>query len=238
MKQCNFVCMGKGGVGKSFVAWVLAQYGIHMRRDGYFADTDPTNATFAGYGGLNVQHINILNSEMKIDESKFDGLMDQLLQREGYSVVDTGSPSFLPMMNYVVESGVFDVMKEAGHQVVIHTPLVGGPAMQETVLGLKSIFESTNTDVVVWENDYFGPVEQDGQRFSDSKIYAKYRSRILGVVRIRQRSADTFGKDIRSLLSQRLIFNDMDTADFYIMQKQRLTMIRRELFEQLEAIGL
>ena len=53
MKQCNIVVQSKGGVGKSFAAWVLAQFGIDKGHEMYTADTDPGNPTFAGYKALN-----------------------------------------------------------------------------------------------------------------------------------------------------------------------------------------
>jgi CO dehydrogenase nickel-insertion accessory protein CooC1 len=52
MKLCNLVVTSKGGVGKSFIAWVIAQLGMSKGYDMYCADTDPANATFAGYKAL------------------------------------------------------------------------------------------------------------------------------------------------------------------------------------------
>lgn len=54
MKLCNLILMSKGGVGKSFTAWVLAQYGTAKKYPMYCADTDPGNPTFAGYPALQV----------------------------------------------------------------------------------------------------------------------------------------------------------------------------------------
>lgn len=59
MKQYNIVVQSKGGVGKSFADWVLAQFGIDKGHEMYTADTDPGNPTFAGYKALNVQYFDI-----------------------------------------------------------------------------------------------------------------------------------------------------------------------------------
>ena len=55
MKEVHFVVQSKGGVGKSFVAMLLAQY-LQDRSDDklYCFDTDPDNQTFAGYQALKI----------------------------------------------------------------------------------------------------------------------------------------------------------------------------------------
>jgi cellulose biosynthesis protein BcsQ len=45
----HMVLQGKGGVGKSFVAALMAQYLQDRGQDPVCIDTDPVNATFAGY---------------------------------------------------------------------------------------------------------------------------------------------------------------------------------------------
>lgn len=235
--QCNFSIMGKGGVGKSFISWWIAQYFLEKQASLYCADTDPTNATFSSYPALNAEHINISDGAMNIDKAKFDDLVERLMEHEGVSVVDTGSPSFLPMMSYLSENRVFELLQEHGRQVVVHTPIVGGPALGETLLGFKSMIESTTAQFVVWENNFFGPVDLQGQSFIDSKTYAKYRDRIIGVIRLRSLDETTWGKDLRTLLSKRLTFSEA-SDHFRLMQQQRLIMIKRSIYEQLDLIGI
>ena len=56
----HFVLQGKGGVGKSFVAAIIAQYFRGAGKPVHCFDTDPVNATFAQYEGLEAEHINVL----------------------------------------------------------------------------------------------------------------------------------------------------------------------------------
>ena len=58
----NIILQGKGGVGKSLISSLLAQYLLTKSKNPVFIDTDPVNATFAGYQtlGVPVTHINIL----------------------------------------------------------------------------------------------------------------------------------------------------------------------------------
>jgi hypothetical protein len=238
MKQSNWTIMGKGGVGKSFITWLLAQYFIAKERDTFFADTDPTNATFAAFPEIGAKHINICDDDMNVDQGLFDNLVNDIARHDGYSVIDTGATSFLSMMNYLTHNGTFDSLADAGHQVVVHTPIVGGPAMRDTLQGLLAVLGETNADVVVWQNDYFGQVLHDGGKFTDTDIYKEHSKRILGVVHLPKREPTTFGKDLHNLIDKRLLLSACDGPDFPFAQKHRLNNVRRNLFEQLDAIGI
>jgi len=50
--KIHMVLQGKGGVGKSFVAAPMAQFLQDKGRDPLCIDTDPVNATFAGYSAF------------------------------------------------------------------------------------------------------------------------------------------------------------------------------------------
>ena len=88
MHTVHFVLMGKGGVGKSMVASILAQFLSTLDRNLFCADTDPTNMTFAHYKALNVQHYNISDDNLKVDTRKFDSLINRIAEHEGDCVVD------------------------------------------------------------------------------------------------------------------------------------------------------
>ena len=48
MANVHMILQGKGGVGKSFIASLLAQHKIADHKSILCIDTDPVNATFAG----------------------------------------------------------------------------------------------------------------------------------------------------------------------------------------------
>lgn len=238
MKRVNLILMGKGGVGKSLISLMIAQY---LKSHGhliYCADTDPVNATFSMFKALEVEHINICDQSMQVDARRFDVLIDRLLTHEGESVIDNGASSFLPLVHYLNESETIRLLEEAGCKVVIHAPLVGGAASRETIAGLKAILDSTPADVVVWENEYFGSMLVDGVRVADTPAFKKYNSRILGTINLVNRTESTFGKDMQTMLQKRLTFEEALASDeLFIIPKQRLTMVRRDIFSQLENIG-
>ena len=65
MKEVHFIAQGKGGVGKSFIASILAQYLKERVKDEHIHcyDTDPVNPTFSRYSALSAQVVPILNSK-------------------------------------------------------------------------------------------------------------------------------------------------------------------------------
>ena len=67
----HVVLQGKGGVGKSFVSAILAQYFQTKSAPVYCLDTDPVNATFAQYRVLAAEHLKVLRRGT-VNEKQFD----------------------------------------------------------------------------------------------------------------------------------------------------------------------
>jgi len=69
--------------------------------------------------------------------------------------------TFIPLSHYMVESQVPAVLREANRRLIIHTVITGGQALADTVMGFKSLAEGCETrSIIVWINEYFGPVEK------------------------------------------------------------------------------
>lgn len=237
MHTVHFVLMGKGGVGKSMVASMLAQYLGTLDRNLFCADTDPTNMTFAHYKALNVQHYNISDDKLKVDTRKFDALINRIAEHEGDCVVDTGASSFLPLMHYLHENKMFELLESTGRRVVVHTPLVGGQAIDETIRGLQTILEFFKTPVLVWVNEYFGPVHKDGVGFKETSLYKDAKSRLFGVVFLQELTADTSGQDVSDMTSQYLTFEEaLASPKFFFTNRHRLMKVRKEIFDQCKKL--
>ena len=87
---------GKGGVGKSFIASVLAQYFLSRGHRVRCIDTDPVNHTLAQYKQLPVKLLKLLRGS-RIDERRFDALLDAFLKDDVTFVVDNGAATFIPL---------------------------------------------------------------------------------------------------------------------------------------------
>ena len=230
---------GKGGVGKSLIASFLAQY-LGSRGYGVSCiDTDPVNRTLSQYKGLDVHCLKLLR-EGGIDPRGFDVLMETILTTDGIFVVDNGASTFIPMWNYILENNVLGLLRGAGKQLFVHTVITGGQALAHTLQGFEQLAATTSDrSIVVWINEYFGPVEGDGKEFPDMAVYQANEQKIVGSVAIPRRNQDTFGRDLEEMITRKQTFDEaIRSSECSIMTKQRLKVVQRELFEQLDALSL
>ena len=235
----HMVLQGKGGVGKSLVASILAQYFRDRARIVRCVDTDPVNQTFAQYRELDVQRLDLL-SDGAINQRAFDQLLERLLTEDGVFVVDNGASTFIPMWNYVLENDVVGVLRDSGRKLYVHCVITGGQALTDTLTGFAKLAATTSDqNVVLWVNEYFGRVEREGKSLSELPVYQDHADKVFGSVAIPKRNRDTFGRDIEDLLQRKMTFQQaLGASDFPIMVRQRLKMVQRELYEQLDSLAL
>jgi adenylylsulfate kinase-like enzyme len=235
----HVVLQGKGGVGKSFVSAILAQYFRTKAAPVHCLDTDPVNATFAQYRLLEAEHIKVLRRGT-VNEKQFDMLVDKVCEGDGVFIVDTGATTFVPLWNYILENEILAFFRSYGRSVFVHSVVTGGQAMSDTLNGLERLAQTTSEkNVIVWLNEYFGEVCKDGKSFEDFEIAEEYAAKLVGAVVIRDRNPHTYGDDVRQMLERRLTFDEaIRNADFSLVSKQRLTIVRRDLFEQLDKLAI
>jgi hypothetical protein len=235
----HLVANSKGGVGKSFVCWNIAEYLFDKGAEFYGADTDPSTPTFLHYSPFNVKHINIADSKMRINRIKFDQLYEDILNHAGPCVIDSGSSTFLSLMDYLRAEKITENFSREGRRFLVHSPLVCGQMFDHTVRSLQSVLQYTKATVCVWENEMNGPVLREGTQFTGSALYQQYKERILGPVKIHERDADTYGPLVQNMTSQHLTYREMlERGDILTIQKQRIRNIRDDIFDQLAEIGL
>ena len=228
---------GKGGVGKSLISAILSQYLVSRGQDVHGIDADPVNQTMSEYKALAVSRLNLLR-DGNVDPREFDLLMERFLTESGTFVVDTGASTFIPLWHYLLENQALDYLRERGKRVFIHSVITGGQSLNDTLGGFEQLAETTQEkNIVVWLNEYFGAVLQDGSSFRDMAVYTKHAEKVHGSVAIVRRTADTFGRDVEEMVCQKMTFDEaISEGGFTIMAKQRLRVVQRDLFEQLDAI--
>ena len=231
MAIVHMTLQGKGGVGKSYVSSVLAQYFKRGDKEPICFDTDPINQTFSRFKDLQVTHLKLSDGkDDEINPRKFDELMEKILvaSEDAIFVIDNGSSSYLPIISYMVENEVISVLKENGHKVIFHAVLTGGQAYDDTVDGLEKLFRYfEGCEVVVWLNEYFGPVEKDGTDFLSTPLAKSNGKAIRSIVALAQYRRETYGVDIELMLKNALTFDQALKAPklFPIMSRQRLKSV-------------
>jgi hypothetical protein len=91
---------------------------------------------------------------------------------------------------------------------------------------------------VLWENEHFGLLQSaSGKQFTESNTYAEHAARVCGRVVLSQRNMDTFGADIKKMNIARMTVDEVRASDkFNVMEKQRIKVVFRDLFEQLDKV--
>src|ERR1700737_93347 len=117
MSTVHLIFRGKGGVGKSFGAFLLAQYlpdkSVLVRCFG----ADPINNTLASFPALNavkVDLIEISDKGRRMNLRCFDILVEQSPGQpaEAPVIVDTGSSAFVPLLHYVLSNEVPAILSQ------------------------------------------------------------------------------------------------------------------------------
>ena len=239
MAKIHMILQGKGGVGKSFIASTLAQHKLAKGKKLICVDTDPVNATFHGFKKLNVRKINVMSGD-EIDPRKFDDLIELISKSESDVIIDNGASTFVPMSHYLISNQIPALLPDMGHELVVHTVITGSQALLDTLTGFANLIESFPIDTlfVVWLNPYWGEIEMDGKRFEEMKTYLDNKSRVSAIIRIPNYKADTFGKDLSEILQSKLTFSEaLESKSLPIMVRQRLNIIRKQLFTNIENVA-
>ncbi len=241
MASIHLPLQGKGGVGKSLAASLLTQYLKKQGKKTVCYDTDPVNQTFTSIKDLNVTHLQILEGD-EINSRNFDQLVEEIISIEDDAevIIDNGAATFVPLAAYLVENQVLPLLIESGHQVTIHVVVVGGQGYRDTYNGLASVIKHfPKTQIVVWQNEFFGPLQHDGMKFSKTPIMKENADRIKGVVVLPTVRRDTFGKDIEVMLSKHQTFDQaLNDEKVSIMARQRITLYSKQVFAAIGGAGL
>ena len=232
----HFVLQGKGGIGKSVVASWLAEFLIERGQPVRCIDGDPVNRSLSQLRAFGAERLELVNQDGVLQRTRYDSIIERFATDDAVFVVDNGATVFLPLWTYVVETEMFSVLRQAGRQVYVHVPISGGEMLNDTLRGFKTLAESApERNLVLWINEYFGPVARDGKAFNQMQVYLEHQDKVLASVGIPRRSSDTYGDTVRTMREKKLTFAEaIASPEFMLVQKSRLHIVRRELFEQLE----
>ena len=239
MSKIHIILQGKGGVGKSLIAAVLAQYKASKGQNPLCIDTDPVNATFNGFKALNVKRLQIMDGD-EINSRKFDALVELIAPYTNDVIIDNGASSFVPLSHYLLSNQVPALLKEMGHELIVHTVITGSQAMDDTINGFAHIVNNFSTnEIVVWLNPYWGVIEHEGKSFEQMKVYTTNKSRVSAIVKIPDLKEETYGRDLSDMLQERLTFDEaIANPALTIMTRQRLKIVKTQLFDQLNSAAV
>lgn len=238
MAKIHLTMQGKGGVGKSFITATTAQYKQHKEQSPLCIDTDPINATFYGFKELKVIRLDIMDGD-EINPRHFDQLIEKISTTTQDVIIDNGASSFVPLSHYLISNQVTDLLNDLGHELIIHTVITGGQALLDTINGFAQLVKQFPQQVkfVVWLNPYWGKIQHDGKSFDQMKVYKENKARISALIELPELKEETFGRDLSEMLQQKITFNEaIASPKRNIMTRQRLKLIRDQIFNQLDNV--
>ena len=227
---------GKGGIGKSFICTLLAQYKMAHGPAPLCVDTDAINGTFHGFGALNVVKLDVLEGK-EINRGKFDRLIDFIVENDRRdTIVDSGATTFVPLWHYITGNRIPQLLAGMGRELVIHTVVTGGQALEETVAGFSQLAGQFTEQVsfVVWLNPYSDPLHAKDAILNNSNEYIDLKRPGFG---------DCKNAAARRIVSARPLGYVAATSDirpgfadavFYHYYRQRLIMIKRNFFQLMD----
>lgn len=240
MATIHFSLQGKGGVGKSFLALMLAMYYQRQQQPLTIFDTDPINATLFGFKRLGAEKFEIMRKD-DIDKRRFDQLFEQVIATEQDVLLDVGANGFVPLCSYILANQLIEMLHQAGHRIVIHTSVVGGQNLKHTINGLDALAEQfpEQAEFVIWLNPFWGEVNYQGKAFEELKAYKTHRARISAIIRIPELDPALQGKDLADMLEKQLTFDEaIADESFSIFERQRLKVIAETLFAAIDQANL
>jgi hypothetical protein len=236
MAKIHMVLQGKGGVGKSLIAAILAQYNVSKGKQPLCIDTDPVNATFHGFKALKVKRLQIMDGD-EINPRHFDSLVELIAPSTVDVIIDNGASSFVPLSHYLISNQVPALLQEMGHELVVHTVITGSQALTDTVNGFAQLATQfpAESSFIVWLNPYWGAIEYEGKSFEQMKAYINNKSRVTAIIKMPTLKEETYGRDLADMLQEHLTFDEaLANSALTIMTRQRLKIVKSALFAQLD----
>jgi len=238
-KTIHVTLQGKGGVGKSYLSALLMQYIEDKNGNVIGIDTDPSNRTLADIKSLDVMSLELMQDN-QISVSKFDDLIMYLLELKDKDVVmDVGATTFLPLVNYLLESDIINLILSNQYNIILHIPVVGGEAMSHTLNGLKQLigaFKDSCT-YIVWANEHFGKLtDKDGKSFEEMEAYTKNKKHIHGLVYL-PKNPELIALAIEKMKKSKATFDDVLHLDtFNILDKSRIGLVKKDIWSKLDLV--
>ena len=227
MSSLNFIGGEKGGVGKSLVSRLVAQYLIDKELPFLGFDTDRSHgALLRFYAGF--------ASPVLIDRYEaLDSIIEAAVEQpERRLLVDLAAQTHGPLVKWMDESGVLDMAGESGFTITYWHVMDSGRDSVDLLKKLLDRFGARLNYVLVrnqMRGDDFGMLEQSGEQ-----------DRALGfgahVVTIKHLSDSIIQKIDASSSSFWAAQHDADKSrtGLGMMDRQRLKMWLRDAYQQID----
>ena len=227
----HFIGGEKGGVGKSLVARVVAQYMIDRELSFLGFDTDRSHGAlmrfYSGYASP------VLVDRYETLDNIFEAAVDQPGRRV---LVDLAAQTHDPLVRWMDESGVLDLAEEGGFKLHYWHVMDAGKDSVDLLKRLLDRFGARLAYVIVLNQvrgDDFSILEGSGELARATELGAK-------VIKLRHLHDTVINKIDATSSSFWAAQNasDKPTTGLGLMERQRVKTWIRDTYQQLDSVGI
>ena len=232
----HIVLAAKGGIGKTYISSLLAQYAASNGKPMKVFDLDQSNAMLARIPSLHATPIQLLK-DARFDTGLFDDLLRRIVSESGPFLLDVGASTFQDLWRYFDKYKAVSLLKAQKRRVIIHSVLVGGPEMPDTISSFADMAKAVpGKQIIVWLNPVRGEIAMAGKTFEQMSVYANNLDKVLAVVDLPAADESTL-KDLHQLaLKNETLSTLEDDAEFDFIAKHRLTVHRGEIYDAMGSV--
>lgn len=240
-KTVHMTLCGKGGVGKSVVARLLAEYLTSQGQPPLAFDADPLNTNFASVKAFGAEKVQLFDKAHRIHSKLFDAMVVRIFGSDRSVLIDTGAASYVPLFNYMRELKFTRDLDRRNFDLMLHVIIAGGPALPFTMSNLADICKTFGGQarITVWLNHYWEEIEHEGKPFTELPAFKANQAAINGLLEIERMAPDTSAEDFAEFLKQNISFDqalDEASSSFNVVEQSRLFNIRETIFEGMDAV--
>jgi hypothetical protein len=235
MRRIHLVAQGKGGVGKSVVACLLAQYLLDSGKEVTCFDTDLVTPSFSEYKRFQFEDI----QEAKKNDGEYDGqyfetIFSKAIAARGDVVIDSGASTFIPLIQYLNSFDICSTLDSIGVELIVHSVATGNEDEVNTFLGLLDIAKSKISKFVIWQNQYFGKANPKALKSWGPSELAKIIAQP-----VLQTGNGLVLDSFHLLLKSRKTFAEhVDNPEVFLFDRARMKSLRDQIYAEISKIPM
>ncbi len=228
MADLHFIGGEKGGVGKSVLTRIIAQYCIDRKLPFVGYDTDRSHGSFTRFYGDYASPI-LVDSFASIDR-----VVETMCAAPGqHALVDLAAQTLRPLREWIEASGMVELLAEQGHRPVFWHVMDDSMDSLATLGDLTDSFSSTVSYVVVLNlgrGSTFAHVEASAQLATAKKLGA----RVVYLQRLHEASMRKIDQANTSFWAAT---NSSDgPSALGLLERQRVKVWLRRTYQDLEPV--
>ena len=231
MANIHLIGGEKGGVGKSLVARILAQYLIDKQLPFLGFDTDRSHgALIRFYAGF--------ASPVLVDSYEaLDAIVEAAVaQPDRRILVDLAAQTHEPLVRWMEESGVLDLARDGAFTINYWHVMDAGKDSVDLLTKLLTQFGDRLRYVLVLNHlrdDDFSILKQSGEEARAIGLGAH----IVSIKRLNERAIQKIDASSSSFWAAQSVA-DKDSTGLGLMDRQRVKMWLRGAYQEIDAVGV